>query len=66
MSTPPTDPGGTDISVDALLANLARLYGGQLAEANIEAARWRVVAQAQAAELAELHRQGNSGAVDPT
>lgn len=71
----PADPGNTDIAVDVLLANLARLYGGQLAEANIEAARWRAVAQAQAGELATLRHAVNGsadpggasrGAVDPT
>ena len=49
--------GGTEVAVDALLSNLASLFGHQLTEANIEAARWRSVAQAAAADLARLRRR---------
>lgn len=58
MSTPtaPTGPDadGLPVDVSMLLAELAEIHGRQLADVNLEAAKWRAASRGAAAELATL------------
>jgi hypothetical protein len=47
-------PGDLPVDVPALLATLAEYHGRQLADANLEAAKWRTAATGARTELAAL------------
>jgi hypothetical protein len=66
MTNPAPAPNELPVDIPALLATLADYHGRQLAEANLEAAKWRTAATGARTELANLRAQLAEAELPPT